>query len=130
MHGSSLRRHGALSFVVLSLVFGSATFAQDRSATKTAVGQPTIVVSTSKVERLLQNVSYLMRTVGQPEMGGMVTLAVNQYSQGVDRSRPIGFAVTLNAVGNPTPVVMLPIADLKSFFAGLANFGEPEDLGN
>ncbi len=105
------------------------TFAQDRSPAEVAVGQPTLIVSTSKIEQLMANVTYLLRAVNQPEIGGLATMTVNQFSQGLDRSRPIGVAVTLNPAGNPVPLVMLPISDLKAFFAGLVNFGEPEDLG-
>lgn len=115
------------AFLLISAITPS--FAQDRSPVQVAVGQPTLIVSTSKIEQLLANVTYLLRAVNQPEIGGIATMTVNGYSQGLDRSRPIGVAVTLNSAGNPIPVVMLPISDLKAFFAGLVNFGEPEDLG-
>jgi hypothetical protein len=114
-------------FLFVSVV--APTMAQDRSPVAVGVGQPTLVVSTSKIEQLMANVSYLLRSAGQPEIGGLATMTVNQYSQGLDRSRPIGVAVTLNPAGNPVPVVMLPVSDLKAFFGGLANFGQPEDLG-
>ncbi len=106
------------------------SFAQERPPTAVAVGQPTLIVSTSKIEQLMASVTYLLRAVNQPEIGGLATMTVNQYSQGLDRTRPFGVAVTLSPAGNPVPIVMLPVSDLKAFFAGLANFGQPEDLGS
>ncbi len=122
------RVFGSVFLVLLSI---STSIAQERSPVATAVGQPMLVVSTNKIEQLMANVTYLLRAVNQPEIGGMATMTVNQFSRGLDRSRPIGVAVSLNEAGNPVPVVMLPISDLKAFFAGLAsaNMGEPEDLG-
>jgi len=107
------------------------SFAQERSPVTAGVGvgQPTLIISTSKIEQLMANATYLLRAVNQPEIGGMATMMVNQFSKGLDRSRPIGVAVSLNPAGNPVPVVMLPVTDVSAFFAGLVNFGQPEDLG-
>ncbi len=91
---------------------------------------PTLVVSTSKLDQLMPHVSYLMRAVNQPEFSGLANMMVNSYTQGMDKTRPIGVAVSLSDVGNPTPVVMLPVNDIKLFFNGLAQFGEPDDLGD
>lgn len=115
----------------VSMAQATATASSD-SDTDTDEATPTLVVSTSKVEQFLGHVTYLMRAAGQPEFGGMATMMVNQYSRGLDRTRPIGVAVTLNESGNPQPVVLLPVSDLEGFFAGLAqnNLGEPEDLGD
>ena len=115
--------------VFLALATISSSHGQDRSAVATKVGQPTLIVSTSKIDQLMSNMTYLMRAVNQPEIGGMVTMTVNGFSKGLDRNRPIGVAVTVNGAGNPSPIVMLPVSDLKSFLSGLAAIGEPEDLG-
>ena len=125
----SLRSRFVVS-VCLALSFMTVSTAQEGPPGGVGVGQPVVVVSTSKIEQLLANVTYLLRAVNQPEIGGMATMTVNQFSRGLDRTRPIGVVVSLNAAGNPVPVVLLPIADLKAFFAGLVNFGEPEDLGD
>ncbi|MFN9913451.1 MAG: hypothetical protein ACK53L_12745, partial [Pirellulaceae bacterium] len=67
--------------------------------------------------------------VNQPELGGMAMMLANQYTRGLDRDRPIGVLTHLDPRGNPEAVFVIPIADLKGFFAGI-NTLEPEDLGN
>ncbi|MDZ4847947.1 MAG: hypothetical protein SGI77_01510 [Pirellulaceae bacterium] len=125
---SSVARAFCSIFVVVAAI--SFSNAQDRSQVATAIGQPTLIVSISKIEQLKEHATYILRAVNQPEISGLATTLVDLYTGGLDRSRPIGVAVSLNGEGNPTPVVMLPISDLKTFFASLANFGEPEELGN
>lgn len=125
---SSVARAFCIIFVVLTAL--SFSNAQDRSRVATAIGQPTLIVSTNKIEQLKEHATYILRAVNQPEISGLATTLVDLYTGGLDRSRPVGVAVSLNEEGNPTPVVMLPISDLKIFFASLANFGEPEELGN
>jgi hypothetical protein len=122
----------ALVFAVLAtgMLCGGKTLAQEKSPKEVAVDQPTVLIATSNVERFLSRVLYLMRAVEQNEIGGMASMMVNMYSRGLDRNRPIAVAMTINASGNPDPAVLLPISDLKGFFAGLTAFGEPEDLGN
>ncbi len=105
------------------------SFAQDKSPVGIAVGQPTIVLSTSKLEQLMSHVTYILRAVNQPELGGMAMMLANQYTRGLDRDRPIGVLTHLDPRGNPEAVFVIPIADLKGFFAGI-NTLEPEDLGN
>ncbi len=63
--------------------------APNASEEDTDEASPTVIVSTSKIEQLLGHVTYLMRAVGQPEFGGLATMTVNQYSRGLDRSRPL-----------------------------------------
>lgn len=128
----SLRTRILCSVLLLisTLLAMGGSIAQDRSTATTAVGQPTLIISTSKVEQLMASVTYLLRAVNQPEIGGMATMFVNNFSRGLDRSRPMGVAVSMNAAGNPEPIVMLPVSDLKAFFAGLVTFGEPEELSN
>jgi hypothetical protein len=104
--------------------------ATSAAGSKDSVDSPTLVVSTSKLDQLMPHITYLMRAVNQPEFSGLASMIVNSYTQGMDKTRPIGVAVSLSDVGNPTPVVMLPVDDIKLFFNGLAQFGEPDDLGD
>ncbi len=97
---------------------------------QTPASSPFLLFSTSKLDQLVSHVSYLMRAVNQPEIGGMVSIMVTQYSRGLDRDRPIGVAMTINQAGNPDPAIFLPVADMDGFLAGLAPIaGDPEDLG-
>jgi hypothetical protein len=114
----------------LGFVFGSTAISQEKAPAAVAVDQPAILISTSNIERFLTRILYLMRTVEQNEVGGMASMMVNMYSRGLDRNRPVAVAMTINASGNPDPAILLPVSDLKGFFAGLTAFGEPEDLGN
>jgi len=91
---------------------------------------PTLVVSTSKLDQLLPHISYLMRAVNQPELSGLANMMVSNYTQGMDKTRPLGVAVILSEVGNPTPVIMLPVSDIDMFFNAIAQFGQPDDLGD
>jgi hypothetical protein len=124
-------RHFLRSCVVAiwTLTWLPMSFAQEKSPVGIAVGQPTIVLSTSKLEQLMSHVTYILRAVNQPELGGMAMMLANQYTRGLDRDRPIGVLTHLDPRGNPEAVFVLPIADLKGFFAGINTF-EPEDLGD
>jgi len=110
---------------------GTAVAPSQNSESETGeADSPTLVVSTSKLDQLMPHVSYLMRAVNQPEFSGLANMMVTQYTQGMDKTRPIGVAVTLSEVGNPTPVVMLPVNDIDLFFNSIAQFGQPDDLGD
>jgi hypothetical protein len=93
-------------------------------------GDEVVTVSIAPLDRLLPNVTYLMRLVGAGAQSGIVTQAVNGYTSGLDRARPIGAFVTLGDAGVPVSVAALPISDLDSFLGGLELFGEAEDLGD
>jgi len=70
-----------------------------------------------------------MRISGAGAQSGLITGAVNGYTSGLDRSRPIGGFVKLSSAGLPMGVLALPISDLDEFLGGLELFGEAEDLG-
>ncbi len=126
----SYRLAPVFAVLVMGILCVDNARAQDKSLPKVAVDQPAVLIATSKVERFLSRILYLMRAVEQNEIGGMASMMVNMYSRGLDRNRPVAVAVTINASGNPDPAVLLPISDLKGFFAGLTAFGEPENLGD
>jgi len=118
-------------------VAGTLAFAQDKStatAKQTAgaakAGGPVAVVSITNLERLLSDTSYMLRASNVPEVGGFVSVMATQYTQGLDRTRPLGLMVTMDA-GTPVPIGFLPIADRGAFFDALAGIGvEPDDLGD
>ncbi len=92
--------------------------------------QPIALVSIAPVERVLADTSYLLRACNVPEMGGLVNLMVNQYTQGIDTSKPIGATVTLQGQ-TPSAVIFMPMTDRNAFFGALAGMGiEPDDLGD
>jgi hypothetical protein len=124
-----------IAFVASLSIFGpqvafcqTATETQETTESDEGEATPAIVVSTAQLEDLVPHLSYLMRACNQAEMSGMVSLVVNQYTQGMDLTKPAGVAMTIEASGNPTPVVMLPVNDIEAFFVSIAQFGEPEEI--
>lgn len=92
--------------------------------------RPVAVVSIAPLDQLLQDTSYLLKVSNVPEVGGLVTIMANQYTQGLDRTRPIGVAITMQDQ-MPSALVFLPLSSREQFFGALAGLGiEPDDLGN
>ena len=92
-------------------------------------GTDVVTLSIAPLDRLLPDVTHLMRISGAGAQSGLITGAVNGYTSGLDRSRPIGGFVKLSSAGLPMGVLALPISDLDEFLGGLELFGEAEDLG-
>lgn len=121
-----IRRFISTTVVAIVLAIGSlAPVLPAQEANK-----PIAIVSISPLDRMLQDTSFLLRAANVPEMGGLVTMMANQYSQGIDRSRPLGAAIFLENQ-NPSALVFLPLVDRSKFFGALAGMGiEPDDLGD
>lgn len=94
------------------------------------VDKPVAVVSVAPLDRLLQDVAYLLRATNFPEIGGVVRVMADQYTQGIDKSRPWGVTIGLDGE-MPTGMLFLPMADRDAFFDALGSMGiEPDDLGD
>ncbi len=121
-----LRRLAVLTLSLLALASGwQAPLAQAQPTQ-----QPVAIVSLSPLDRLLQDTSYILRACNVPELGGLVNIMANQYSQGIDRSKPLGVSVTLDGQ-MPTAIVFMPMSDRDLFFTALAGMGiEPDSLGD
>lgn len=92
--------------------------------------RPVAIISISPLDRFLQDTSYLLKACNVPEVGGLVGIMANQYTQGIDRTRPLGVSVTLDGQ-MPIATVFLPLKSREDFFGALAGMGiEPDDLGN
>ncbi len=88
------------------------------------------VVSLAPLDRLLSDTRYLLEACNIPEMGGLVNMTLAHYTQGLDKTKPIGASVTMGAAG-PSAVVFVPVVDASQFFGALAGMGiEPDDLGD
>lgn len=92
--------------------------------------RPVAIVSISPLDRFLQDTSYLLKACNVPEVGGLVSIMANQYTQGIDRTKPLGMSVTLDGQ-IPNAMVFLPLKSRDDFFGALAGMGiEPDDLGD
>ncbi|MEO8269050.1 MAG: hypothetical protein ABI557_04980 [Aureliella sp.] len=92
--------------------------------------RPVAIVSISPLDRLLPDTTYLLKACNVPEIGGMIGIMANQYTQGIDHTKPLGVSVTLDGQ-MPNAVVYLPLKSRDEFFEVLAGMGiEPDDLGN
>ncbi len=88
-----------------------------------------VVVALNAIDSLLPNIQHIARIAGAGAASGGITTVLNQFSGGLDRTRPFGVFVNLDESGTPAPIGCLPIDDLEQFFDQLSAFGEPNDLG-
>ncbi len=111
------------TWVVALLAFSFCPFAQAEDKT-------VLIVSTSSVEQLLGDISYLAESLGFAEYGQMGTMMASQYMEGMDTSRPFGFLI--NTDGEDfRPLGLIPVKNLDDLLESLEDqFGEPEDAGD
>jgi hypothetical protein len=123
---------GALLCVPTHRVYGQDTKALEIPGFETAssTGTDVVTLAIAPLDRLLPDITHMMRISGAGAQSGLITGAVNGYTSGLDRSRPIGGFVKLSSAGLPMGVLALPISDLDEFLGGLELFGEAEDLGD
>lgn len=101
-----------------------------RSAVAQQPPQDVAVVSIGPLDSTLRDTTYLLRACNAPEFGGIVSFMGQQYTQGLDKTKPLGARVTLNG-GVPDAVLFMPMVDRSLFFDALAGMGiEPDDLGD
>ena len=79
------------------------------------LSDPVLVVSIAPIKKVLGDISYVMRTAGVAEFSGMVSGAVNAYTTGVNREKPIGVTVQLDDNGQPVVIAFLPVDDVEAF---------------
>lgn len=131
LSAASFLGSGVLVCMPTEMVYGQDTKVLEIPGFEAASSEGTDVVTLSiaPLDRLLPDVTHLMRISGAGAQSGLITGAVNGYTSGLDRSRPIGGFVKLSSAGLPMGVLALPISDLDEFLGGLELFGEAEDLG-
>lgn len=92
--------------------------------------KPVLTVALSSVDDLTDKITFITSTVGRPNAGHIASGMIRSFTVGLDRTRPAGIVVTTDGE-QLTPLGLVPVTDLKQFFASMAErFGEPEDLGN
>jgi hypothetical protein len=102
---------------------------QERSGTATASDtKPVAIVSIASLDEAIRDISYLSSAAGQPQAGAMLGGLAGGFTNGLDRSRPIGVIVSM--VDNaPSPVLLVPVKDLKTFLKTFeAQIGPADEL--
>jgi len=95
-----------------------------------ADSKPVAVLSLAPIESLIGDIAYLTEAAGSRDVGQMVEAMAQPYTQGIDRTRPIGVVLTLEE-GAPKPLAFVPVSDLKATLASLKpQLGEPRDAGD
>ena len=115
-----------------TMVVAQDTKPADKSAPAAmATDEPTVLIGINSLDNLMPDLAYLTRASGQPQMvGAMLQMYVNQYSQGIDRKRPIGFSVNLKAESQPQMFLMLPISNFADFLSGTSQVMSHSELGD
>lgn len=91
---------------------------------------PVATIVIAPVGQTLKDISWLLTAVNVPEISGFIELMGDSYTNGLDKSRPLGVIITMED-DMPTPLVCLPETDYKAFFEALENASiEADDLGN
>ncbi|WP_417737432.1 hypothetical protein [Rosistilla oblonga] len=133
----SLFNHGigcARRTILVGLLSVVAVASADAVAPQTDPGQggvseePVVVVSLASLDGLLRDVNHLSTISGMPQAGAMLNIYVGAYSQGIDRSQPLGVIVRM-IDGVPAPMLFLAISDVKAVLKRLEpQFGPADSL--
>jgi hypothetical protein len=91
---------------------------------------PFATVVIAPVGQTMKDVSWLLTAVNFPEISGFVEIMGESYTNGLDKSRPLGVLVSMDN-GMPSPLVCIPSKDHKVFFEALEQAGmSADDLGD
>ena len=108
---------GVVAFLVLPLV-------------ALAQVKPAVVVSIASVSESLSDIGYITRAAGVPDAGKTAVLFGSAFTQGIDKSKPIGIFVS-PADGDFQAVVAVPVTNLKELLATFKEqIGDPRDAGD
>ncbi|MEX1038996.1 MAG: hypothetical protein WDZ51_00090 [Pirellulaceae bacterium] len=121
----------ALGLVLLSLPLAMA-HAQDEAApeAQAAVNKPVAVVSVAPVSKVIRDVQFLATAADQADLGRMVAIMSAPFTQGVDKTKPIGAVVMTNGQ-DFQPVGFIPVTDFDSVMLLIKEqYGPPQDVGD
>lgn len=92
--------------------------------------KPVAVVSISPVKKILSDTQYLADAANQSDFGRMAAIMSAPFTQGIDKSRPIG--VVLMTDGQQfKPLGFIPVSDFDSLLLIVKEqFGPPQDMGD
>lgn len=92
--------------------------------------KPVAVVSVAPVKKVLADVQYLADAAGQTDAGRMAVLLSTPFTEGIDKSRPVGVVVMTDGQ-QFVPTAYLPVSDFdKLVTTATEQIGAPQDVGD
>jgi hypothetical protein len=111
-----------------SLALLAAPVAQQAASAQTV--KPVIVVSIASIEENLDDIGYITKAAGAEDAGKTARFFGNAFTNGLDKTKPIGMYVVPQA-GDFHAVVFVPVKDLKLVLGTFKEqLGEPRDAGD
>lgn len=118
------------SMAPLAIVAAALVAGQVAASSAQAQMKPIVVVSHVSVNESNRAITQLAEAAGVPEWGQMAGMWIEQYSEGLDKTKPMGFTISTDGVDFP----MVGFAAVTDFPAFIAQFedaiGEAQDLGD
>jgi len=127
-HVQRILKWAATGLLAFSCFMPSAARAEDKSEGKSA--EPVVVISVAPLDDLVGDIKYLTKAAGKGDFGEVFSLLIVPYTEGLDRTRPIGLVATFEDM-EPKVLGFIPVNDLKGLLGVLEEqLGEPEDAGD
>lgn len=107
----------------------SSVWAQQAVLVQAGEMKPLAVVALSGYDALVEDINFAGSLAGQPDLGAMIEPMIMGYTQGLDKSKPIG--VVVQSDGEMfAGAACLPVTDLQKILTPLKMFGvTTEDAG-
>src|SRR5262245_7989277 len=88
--------------------------------TRATAQEPVAVITIKNVDSLISDIKYILAAGGSPELGDLVDNMIDQMPQGkglpgIDRTKPLGAYMTLNAANTTDFVIFVPVTDNRMF---------------
>lgn len=116
--------------LLLATIPMAAAYAQPGEAPAADQQKPVAVISVAPIQKLLRDVQYLADAAGQADFGRMAAIMSAPFTQGVDKTRPLGVVVMTNGQ-EFSPIGFLPISDMDSLMLIVKDqLGDPQDVGD
>ena len=117
--------------LVQSTIASAALMVAFGISTAKAQEPPTVgVVSIANLDKVTNDISYMIEATNFREFSALFTLSANQYTQGINRDKPLGAIIKLDGQ-TPLFTVFMAMDDVELFFQALEGLGiEPDDLGD
>jgi len=117
-------------FVACSVVASYGSLAGTAQAQSAGEMKPLAVVALSGYDALVEDINFAGSMAGQPQMGAMFEPMIMGYTQGLDKTKPIGVVIQSDGA-QFGGALCLPVTDLEKMLTPLQLFGmTTEDAGD